>query len=72
MKLVIERQPDAAMVGGFSDSSSLNRRLHPWWVKTEQFCFDLALQRYRKAQSQRLPAYSRGANSEDWTSGLWR
>jgi hypothetical protein len=72
MKLVNERQHEVAMMGRFSLPSSLNRLLHPWWARAEQFCFDLALQRYRKPQSQSLQSYKRGANSEDWMSGAWR
>jgi hypothetical protein len=72
MKLVTERQHEVAMMSSFSHPSSLNRLLRPWWARTEKFCFDLALQRYRKAQLQSLPAYRRGANSEDWMSGAWR
>jgi hypothetical protein len=72
MKLVIERQHEAAMVGGLSHPSSLNRLWGLLWVRAEQFCFDLALQRYRKARSKRLPAYRCGANSEVWLSEVWR
>ncbi|MDR3393507.1 MAG: hypothetical protein P4L70_00760 [Parasulfuritortus sp.] len=72
MKLVTERQHEVAMMSSFSHPSSLNRLLRPWWARTEQFCFDLALQRYSKAQSQSLTACQRGANSEDWMPGVWR
>jgi hypothetical protein len=72
MKRVTDLQHEVAMVGGVLYPSSLNKLLRPWWVRTEQFCFDLALQRYLKAQLQSLSAYRRSASSEDWMSGGWR
>jgi hypothetical protein len=72
MKRVTDLQHEVAMVGGVSHLSPLNRLLRPWWARTEQFCFDLAWQRYRKAQLQNLSAYRRSAGSEDWMPGGWR